>query len=184
MKKVKIKEVLQAFIISDELKKEYGEINNISEYKEIYNKIKNKIKKYSEKELWQCIKDKNRIIRYKSCDWYFGRIKISNTGVWPHMGHIVDNLLFKDTKWTANQIFKNSNKILKGELNHLFRILPFVSYLNKHIPIITIQNSAIRDKEKYLKEMCDIDDGCHRTICLALQGRTFINAYIGIQKKI
>ena len=182
MKKIRIKEVLQAFVIANELKKEYGKINNISEYKEIHSKINNRIKKYSEKELWQCIKDKNRIRRYKSCDWYSGRINISSTGLWPRMGLMPENFFFKDSKWAANQIFKNSNKILKGELNHLFRILPFVSYLNKHIPTIVIHNSSIRNEKKYLKEFYDIDDGCHRTVCLALLGRTFINAYIGIKK--
>ena len=183
MEKVKIKEVLHTCVVADELKKKYSEICNISEYKEIYSKINIKIKKYSEKELWQHIKDKERVKRYKSCEWYFSKIKITSTGVWPNMGHIADNLLLKDTKWAANQIYQNSNRILKGELNHLFRILPFVNYLNKHIPTIVIKDSIIRNNKKYFKEIYDIDDGCHRTVCLALQGRTFINAYIGIQKK-
>ena len=88
----------------------------------------------------------------------------------------------KDTKWTANQIFKKTDKILKGELNHLFRIMPFAPYLNKHVPVIVIQDGAIRDKEKYLKQMYDIDDGCHRAVCLALHGRAYINVYIGVRK--
>jgi hypothetical protein len=183
MRKVKIKEVLQTFIVANELKKRYSEINDISEYKKVYSAIRNNIKNYSEKELWQRIKDKDRIKRYKSCDWYFGKIKISSTGVWPHMGHIADNLLFEDTKWSANQIYTNSNKIVKGELNHLFRIMPFAPYLNRHIPTIVTQGGIIRDEKKYLKERYDIDDGCHRTVCLALHGKTFINAYIGIPKK-
>ena len=129
MIKVKIKKILQTFVIANELKKEFGEIKQISEYKEIYSKIENKVLKYSEKELFRHTTDKHRIKRYKSCDWYFGRIKIANTGVWPRMGKIPDDLLYKDTQWAANQIFKNSDKLPKDKLNHLLRIMSFASFL-------------------------------------------------------
>ena len=59
--------------------------------------------------------------------------------------------------------------------------MPLVSHLNKYLPIIVIKDGAIRNKKKYLKQNYDIDDGCHRTICLALTGKIFINAYIGIK---
>lgn len=168
MEKVKIKEVLQTFLIADELKKEYNKLNNISKYKEICHKITKKYLKYSEKDLWKFITDKDREKRYKSCNWFFGKVKISNTDVWPHMGNINNQLLLKDTKFSANQIFKNSNKISKKELNHLFRISLFATFLNKHVPIIVLQDSNIRNENKYFKQKYDIDDGNHRAICLAL----------------
>ncbi|MCK5459847.1 hypothetical protein KAI52_01925 [Candidatus Parcubacteria bacterium] len=183
MKKVKLKKILQTFVVANELKKKYAKINNINEYKKIYFESEKKIKKYSEQKLLSNISDKYRVKRYKSCDWYFGRIKIDNTGVWPRMGNITDNLLIKNSKWSANQIYKNSTKIVKYKLNHLFRIMPFVSHLNRYMPIIVIKDGVIRSEKKYLKQKYDIDDGCHRTICLALTGKIFINAYIGIQKQ-
>ncbi len=183
MKKVKFKKVLQTFITANELKKKYAKINNINEYKKIYLEIEKKVKKYSEQKLLSRVSDKNRAERYKSCDWYFGRIRIDSTGVWPRMGNIPNNLLIKDSKWSANQIYKNSAKIIKYKLNHLFRIMPLASHLNQRMPIIVIKDGAIRSEKKYLKQKYDIDDGCHRTICLALTGRIFVNAYIGVQKQ-
>lgn len=183
MKKVKLKKVLQTFVVANELKKKYAKINNINEYKKIYAEIEKSIKKYSEQKLLSRISDKHRVKRYKSCDWCFGRIRIDSTEVWPRMGNIPDNLLVKDSKWSANQIYKNSAKIIKYKLNHLFRIMPLVFYLNKCMPIIVIKDGIMRSEKKYLKQKYDIDDGCHRAICLALTGKTFINAYIGIQKQ-
>ena len=183
MKKVKLKKVLQTFVMADELKKKYIKINNINEYKKIYFEIEKKVRKYSEQKLLNCVSNKNRVKRYKSCDWYLGRIRIDSTGLWPRMmGNTTDNLLIRDSKWSANQIYKKSANIQKCELDHLFRIMPFASYLNQHIPVIVIKDGKIRSEKKYLKQKYDIDDGCHRAVCLALTGRTFINACVGIKK--
>ncbi len=183
MKKAKIAEVLRAFLTANLLKREYGKINNLSDYEKTYRKISQKIRSLPEERLWRMIASPRRIGRYRKLNWYKGRIRLDDTGVWPRMGHISNKLLLKDARWSANRIYNSSGKIMKGELNHLFRIIPLAERLDRSVPIICVEGGMIRSKPHYKKQKYDIDDSCHRAICLALLGKKFVNAYIGVKRK-
>lgn len=100
-------------------------------------------------------------------------------GVWPRMSHIQDNLLIKDAGWSSNKIYSSSGELLKGQINHLFRILPFINFLNKRIPIILVKGGLIRKRKPYQEQKYDIDDGCHRAICLGLINKKKVHCFIG-----
>lgn len=182
MKKINSTKVARNFVLAQRLKKRYGQINNLQDYKRIYKEVQKEVAAYSEQRLWKLITDSSRKRRYKQFQWYEAKVSLDKIGLWPRMSQIADNLLIKDAQWSINQIYTSSGKLLKGQLNHLFRILPFVQFLNKQMPIIVVKGGAIR-KKPYLEEKYDIDDGCHRAVCLGLLGRRIINAYIGIEKE-
>ena len=183
MKKVQTIKIAKTFLIAQRLKKEYSKIDTAKNYNKTYKKIKKEINSYSDKKLWSLIKDKNRVKRYKNSTWHLKKINITHAGVWPRMGNLKDSLIKKDVKWSSNKIHHNISKISKKELNHLLRIIPLSKYLDKHLPIICVQGGIIRQRFPYKKQRYDIDDGCHRAICLAFLGKTFVNAYVGLKNK-
>ncbi len=182
MKKINSTKVARNFVLAQGLKKRYGQINSLKDYKTIYKEVQKEVAAYSEQKLWKLITDSSRKRRYNQFQWYETKVSLDKIGLWPRMNQIADNLLIKDAQWSINQIYTSSGKLLKGQLNHLFRILPFVQFLNRQVPIIVVKGGTIR-KKPYLKEKYDIDDGCHRAVCLGLLGRRVINAYIGIEKE-
>ncbi|MEA3514846.1 MAG: hypothetical protein U9R34_05185 [Nanoarchaeota archaeon] len=181
MKKITSTKVARNYVLAQKLKKRYKQINNLTDYKRIYEEIQKEVSAYSEQKLWGLITDPSRKRRFRQLQWYEGKVSLDKIGLWPHMSNIADNLLIKDAQWSVNQIYASSGKLLKGQIHHLFRILPFVQFLNLNVPIIVVKGGTIR-KKPYLKEKYDIEDGCHRAVCMGLLGRKIANAYIGIEK--
>lgn len=182
MKKITSTDVARNYVLAQKLKKRYRQINCLSDYKSIYEEVHKEVAAYSEQRLWSLIRHPPRKKRFRQLQWYEGKVSLDKLGIWPRMSHIADKLLIKDAQWSVNQIYASSDKLLKGQINHLFRILPFVQFLNRQAPIIVVKGGTIR-KKPYEKEKYDIEDGCHRAVCLGLLGRTVINACIGIEMK-
>ena len=183
MKKITSTNVARNYVLAQKLKKRYKQINNLTDYKRIYEEMQKEVSAYSEQKLWSLITHPPRKKRFRELQWYEGTVSLDKIGLWPGMCHIADKLLIKDAQWSVNQIYASSGKLLKGQIHHLFRILPFVQFLNKNVPIIVVKGGTIR-KKPYLEEKYDIEDGCHRTVCLGLLGRKVVNACIGIEKEL
>ena len=182
MKKITHTNVVRKYVLAQKLKKRYKQINNLTDYKRIYKEMQKEVSAYSEQKLWSLITYPSRKRRFRQLQWYEGRVSLDKMGIWPRMSNIADKLLIKDAQWSVNQIYASSGKLLKGQLHHLFRILPFVQFLNRQVFIIVVKGGTIR-KKPYLEEKYDIEDGCHRAICMGLLGRKVVNAYIGIEKE-
>ncbi|MCK5026715.1 MAG: hypothetical protein KAS15_09030 [Nanoarchaeota archaeon] len=183
MKKITSTKVARNYVLAQKLKKQYNQINSLNDYKRIYEEMQKEVFAYSDQRLWSLITHPPRKRRFKQLQWYEGKVSLDKIGLWPHMSNIADNLLIKDAQWSVNQIYSSSGKLLKGQLHHLFRILPFVQFLNLNMPIIVVKGGTIR-KKPYLEEKYDIEDGCHRAVCMGLLGRKITNAYIGIEKEL
>ncbi len=189
LRKVKSIEVKRCFVISDYLsqQKHLGKrfITKLSKAKRI-------ILGLPETLLDKIIKGgyKKRFEAYNKLDWYIGVVKTDEVGVWKRAGglrlawthnslketgDIVAQILDKNPK----QLTKRSRMAIPGILKNSLSIIKKEKYL---FPIILPGGTMGRKGLKRMKG--DIDDGCMRSIALAVSGKKIIQAYIGKKNKL
>ena len=146
----------------------------------------------SEKQLNKVIADEHqkRADAYNNSEWYRARASIKELGVWRRAGGL-------PPKWTCCTLHETARFVKKGlaEKNKLIRarskraiprIAKFADFIEKEkclFPIVFMTHTGTRGR-KWCKTKVkgDIDDGCMRSIVLAILGRKTIDIYFGRPK--
>jgi hypothetical protein len=180
LKKVKTIEVKRTFVISDRNKRKP------------FAFVKKQVLKLSEPELNKILLRKNKHKRrraYDSVQWYLATASLEEVGLWKGAGGL-------PKKWTRGSLAKTARFVTQA-LKHNPKLL--TSRSRTAIPG-SMQNPLVRtQKERYLlpivlpggtmgrwglkKMKGDIDDGCMRSVALAVLGKKRIRVYFGVQNK-
>ncbi|MEI7689231.1 MAG: hypothetical protein WCI91_03555 [Candidatus Nomurabacteria bacterium] len=200
IRKVDTIDVKRCFAVAELIKQTKGNKYYLSILsKEDFNKrllnVKSKVIKMTEKELDKIVsynyKYKKRLISYSNSDWYMGEFDIKEAGVWRRAGglplNFTNNNLFETAKNVKFSIENNLNKLEKRSKIVIPNILNInVDYIQKEkylLPITFIGGTGTKGRRRLkVKTQLDIDDGCMRSISLAVSGKKIIRSYIGFHK--
>lgn len=195
LRKVKSIEVKRCFVISDfvshqKYSKKQMHVKNVEQYKNQLNRAKKIILELPETMLDMIIKGewKKRFNVYKTMEWYLGVVRTDEIGVWKKAGGLplawTYGSLEETRKFVAQALQENSKKLnqrsktaIPGILKNSLSIIQKEKYL---FPIVLPGGTMGRKGLKRMKG--DLDDGCMRSIALAISGKKTIKVYIG--KKI
>lgn len=206
LKEVKPIEIKRTFVIADHIanvhknkklgnnRKFLKDFNEKYFYKKLSN-VKRKILKLKEKELNKLISPEwsKRIKAYNDSKWFIVEVNPKEVGVWTRAGGL-------PLRWTNKSLAETAEKVERG----LRRNSKSIKRRPKHsIPNILKMNFHLEQKEKYLypiifktdtgtkgrkrlkrKMHGDIDDGCMRSIALAISGKNPIIAYFGVPLEV
>lgn len=199
LKKVSVREVKRAFVIANNIriqkrgKRYFGKISK-EEFLKKLSQSKQKGLRMTNEQLNKHISPDwpRRLHAYDSSDWYLGEVKTSEVGVWKRAGNLPlawTNGSLKDTADNVHRALKKNPKLLKGRARRAISnmlatnvgVLQNEKYL---LPIVFKGDSGTRGRRGLKRVMKgDIDDGCMRSIALAVSGVKVIRAYIGLPKK-
>jgi hypothetical protein len=201
IKKVPTIEVKRTFVIADHITQRKNLGNNRKflkdlspeEFNEKLHKVKKTILKLNEESLNKLITPKwaKRINSYNESDWYLAEMRSNELGVWNRAGGL-------PLRWTNKSLAETAEKVIRG----MKRKSKSIKRRPRHsIPNILKIKDHLEQKEKYLypivfktdtgtmgrkrlktKMKGDIDDGCMRSIALAVSGKKSIIVYYGIPK--
>lgn len=202
LKKVSTLEVKRTFAISDYLTQRKTSGNNriflksLSE-KEFHKKLataKTAILKLKVKELDKLISPKyqKRIKSYNASQWFLAEIDPKEMGVWKRAGNLplkwTTGSLYETAKDVKTALEKNS-KLLKSRAKHaipsILKIRAHLEQKEKYLYPITFKANTGTQGRKGLKRKlkADIDDGCMRSIALAISDKNPIRVYFGVPLK-
>ena len=150
---------------------------------------------FSEKKLDRIISNewKKRLKVYNSCSWSIGWVNINELGVWRRAGGLplswTDASLKKTAQKVKNALDKNPKLLIKRARYAIPNILQTnVNLLQKEkylFPIVFMGGIGTKGRKRLKhKTKYDIDDGCMRSIALAMSEYKSIKVYIGSPKKI
>lgn len=108
-------------------------------------------------------RDPLRLGDYNRARWTLGGFDLRQCVVWPQMG---------GRAWAVGDpiIVAKRFKIYEPQKSRVWRMTEFVDVYESVLPIIVIRRSLeVR-----------IDDGSHRAVAIALTGRTYVSAWIGV----
>lgn len=198
LKKIAGIEVKRAFIISDFIsakKDRRKHLNLVSKniFIQQLQNAKKKANKLKEFQLDKIIKSeyKKRLIAYDNSKWYLGEVKTSEVGVWKKAGGLplswTNTSLLETAKKVKHRLENNSKLLRKRSRYSIPNMLKTnVYFLQKEkylFPIVFKGNTGTRGRRGLKKQMkYDIDDGCMRSIALAISGVKKIKVYVGFPK--
>ncbi len=189
-------EVKRAFVASQKMRlqnhKRYMPLISKEEFFKKLEGAKRQVKKLDNIQLDRAIEKEYAPRRdaYNDVDWYVGTVKIDEVAVWRGAGGMPIAWSQGSLDATAQKVsaamHKNS-KLLKGRIKRSIpRILQTSAEMvqkDKYLFPIVLPSGTIRNCRRGVKKFKgDIDDGCMRSIALAIGGKRVIMAYIGIRK--
>lgn len=203
LRKVPTIEVKRTFVIADHLTQRKNQGNNRKFLKDLSEKqfeknlrdAKKKILALPGEAVDALVTPKwpKRLEAYNDSTWYVAEAHPSEIGVWTRAGDL-------PLRWTNDSLKETARKVAAGleKKSRLLKKRP-----KRSIPNILKIQTHLDQKEKYLypivfktdtgtrgrvrlkhKMKGDIDDGCMRSIALAISGRDPITVYFGVPKKI
>lgn len=199
LRPVKSIEVKRAFVVSDFISAKKDRRKHLTHVpQDVFiaklKDAKKKALKLKESQLDKIIKDeyKKRLTAYDASVWFVGEMKTSEIGVWKKAGGL-------PLSWTNGSLVGTAQKV-KYALDHNPKLLKKRSRYS--IPNMIKTNTHLLQKEKYLFPIVfkhgtgtkgrkglkkqlkgDIDDGCMRSIALAVSGIKTIKVYFGSPKE-
>ncbi len=197
-RKVSAKEVKRCFVVGmlmnmqNGKKKHLGKVSRI-EFLQKLARVKKHALKLSEKQLDALITDKRRLAAYNASDWYAGSAKVHELGVWTRAGGMPLEWTNQTLKETAAHVKKGLT--LRTSLARTRVRLAVSNMLETNVadlqdekyllPIVFQGDTGTRGRWR-LKHQTkgDIDDGCMRSVALAVSGQDTIKLYIGVPKKL
>jgi hypothetical protein len=133
-----------------------------------------------------------RYDNYFNSTWALKRIPLSECGVWPKMGGLPPAATYGTVLDTAKYIrpYLTSKKRMVAKMKkavYIQKLGAFAELITEYVPIVVFEGSIIRhhklssaaSRKPYKHCKYDIDDGSHRAVALALQGKTQILALVG-----
>jgi|SRR3989344_909282 len=195
LRKVKPIEVKRSFVISDFVshhkykEKQTSDISQAIYYKRIAH-AKRVILELPEHLLDMIINGEwaKRFRAYNKTQWYVGTVRTDEVGVWKKAGEL-------PLAWTRGSLSETADFVARALAN---KSKQFKGHARTAIPGILKNTLSMIQKEKYLfpvvlpggtmgrkglkKMKGDIDDGCMRSIALAISGKKKIKMYIGKKK--
>lgn len=200
LKKIGVREVKRTFVIANNIRihkngrRYLGKVSK-EEFLEKLSQSKRKGLRMSDTQLDKHISPDwpRRLRSYDASDWYVGDVTPNEIGVWKRAGDLPlswTNGSLKDTADKVAEAFaKNSKKLAKRAkrvvTNMLMTNVGLLQSEKYLLPIIFKGNTGTRGRRGLKRLMKgDIDDGCMRSIALAVHGAKVIRAYIGFPKKV
>ena len=192
-------EVKRAFIVSDFIsakKDRRKHLNFVPEniFKQKLKRAHKKAMRLKESQLDKIIENeyKKRLVAYNNNNWYLGEVKTNEIGVWKRAGDL-------PLSWTNGSLVETARKV-KYAIEHNPKLLkkrsrysiPNMLKMNIHLlqkekyllPIIFKGGTGTKGRKRLKRQMKgDIDDGCMRSIALAISGKKILYVYIGFPKK-
>lgn len=193
IKQVPVIEVKRAFVISD-IGKIKGNARGVSEkiFIKKLNDAKKKVLKWNESMLDRHIEWPKRLAAYTDSVWYIAKISPVELGVWRRASGMPlrwTNKTLVQTSENIKKALENNSKFLKKRSRYaIYNILHSPEQLSqkeKYSFPIVFKNDTGTHGRSYLrtKTKADIDDGCMRSIAMAMSGRNPITVYFGIPRK-
>jgi hypothetical protein len=199
VKKISRKEVKRAFVIAQLIrarkgKKRYLGLLSPAEFEKKLTQAKKKALAMTEKQLDKIISDEyfKRLNAYDASDWFIAEVATREIGVWKRAGGL-------PLEWTNGSLKETAEKVKKG-IETKSKLVN--ARARRTIPNILKTNTESLQSEKYLypilfsdgtgtngrrglkKRMkADIDDGCMRSISLAIAGKKALRGYVGFPKE-
>ncbi len=197
IKKIPSIQVKRAFVTQNLMKISNGKkkfLRNISknDFEKKLEQAKQKVLKMSEKQLDKFIYDEypRRHWAYNTSTWYIGEVTPEEVGVWRRAGGLPLSWTNGSLRETANKVKRaiHLNKIPNGRARHVIPNLlkTSVNDIQKEqylLPVVFEHNTGTRGR-RLLKKIVkgDIDDGCMRSISLAVNDAKTIQVYLGFPK--
>jgi len=201
IKSVPAIDVKRTFVIADHITQRKNSGNNQkflkdipqNEFKQRLFRVKKEVLKLKEEDLDKLVspKWKKRINAYNSSNWVVAEMSPDELGVWCRAGDLPLRWTNRSLAEPAVQVaraFRINSKLLKGRPRHS---IPNILKIKEHLeqkerylyPIVfkTDTGTKGRRRLKY-KTKGDIDDGCMRSIALAMSGKNPIIVYFGVPK--
>jgi hypothetical protein len=199
MKKVPTIEVKRCFAVSNMVKQPrsgeryLGELTP-KEFAERLGKAKKKVRYLRAPQLDRLIvadRYTKRLRAYDSCDWFQTEISAAHLGVWRGAGGLPiawTNGSLADTAKYVTKALDSGGRELKKRSRHIIPTLlrgP-ISQLQKEkylLPIVFMGGTGTNGRRNLKRMKGDIDDGCMRSVALAVRGKKKIKVYFGIPKR-
>ncbi len=198
LKSVPTIEVKRTFVIADHLTQRKNNrklLKDISE-NDFERKLKNAKKsvlKLKEKSLDKLISPKwqKRINSYNNSDWFLAKASPKELGVWSKAGGLPLKWTNGPLKETANKVkyaLDHNPKLIKRRPRHsipnILKIKTHLAQKEKYLlPIVFKTDTGTQGRKRLKRKMKgDIDDGCMRSIALAIDGKDPILVYFGKKK--
>ncbi|MFA6278671.1 MAG: hypothetical protein WCS97_00845 [Candidatus Paceibacterota bacterium] len=198
LKKVNVREVKRTFVIANGIRiQKSGRryLNKISreEFLKEFQQSKQKGLQMTDSQLGKRLEYAPRLRAYDASDWYLGEVATNEVGVWERAGGLplpwTNGSLQETADKVRDALGKYSRSLTKRARYAVSNMLATnVDLLQKEkylLPIIFKGNTGTRGRRRLKRVMAgDIDDGCMRSIALAVNGAKVIRAYIGFPKKV
>ncbi len=188
-------EVKRAFVISQHIRrhgnknKRYLPLLSKEEFARKLKSAKAYVKKMNDVQLDRIIAKEwpPRRDAYNGVEWHLGVVDANEVAVWKGAGGLpvawTNGSLSKTAKKVSLAMKKNSELLKSRVKRSIPRILQTSSDIvqkDKYLFPIVLPGGTIPQCRKGLKKLKgDIDDGCMRSIALAISGKKKIKAYIG-----
>ncbi|KKS38804.1 MAG: hypothetical protein A3G49_00425 [Candidatus Sungbacteria bacterium RIFCSPLOWO2_12_FULL_41_11] len=197
--KIRPIEVKRAFVISQKMRfsrrkgKKYLPKLTEAEFLKKLKQAKTITNKLTERQLDKIIADeyRKRADAYNNADWYRATVTTKEVGVWRRAGGLPPQWTCCSLSQTALRVKKglkrNSKRIRARSKRAIPRIMEFADVISREkclSPIVFAGGTGTCGRKWCRKKMKgDVDDGCMRSIALALSGRKTLNVYFGKPKK-
>lgn len=199
IKKVSVREVKRTFVISNNIRiqkngrRYLGKISK-KEFLKKFLQSKRKGIRMTNKQLNKHISPDwlRRLRSYDISDWFLAEVRPNEVGVWKRAGDLPLSWTNGSLKNTADRVrealAKNSKKLAKRARRAVSNMLATnvgMLQIEKYLLPIIFKGGTGTLGRRGLKRVMrgDIDDGCMRSIALAVSGMKIIRAYIGFPKK-
>ena len=196
--KIRPVEVKRAFVISQKIRfsrgkdKKYLPKLSRDQFLKKLRQAKVAVKKLSEKELDKIIAKKHhkRARAYNNAEWYRARVSVEEVGVWRRAGGLPSSwtcCVLSQTALKVKKGFEQNSKLIRARAKRTIpRIMQLAGIISKErylFPIVFARGTGTRGR-KWCSEKTkgDIDDGCMRSIALAILGFKKLNVYFGKPK--
>ncbi len=199
LRKVSTKEVKRAFVVallmrSQGGKKQYLKAVSLRVFEHKLTQTKKKVLAMSEEQLDTIISDEwsKRLTAYNGSDWYRAEVKTSEVGVWHRAGGLPldwTNGSLKDTSEKFKKSLATESRLKNIRARHAVpnMVSTNVARLQKEkylLPIVISHGTGTKGRSRLkLPLKGDIDDGCMRSIALAVSGAKTLRIYFGMPKK-
>lgn len=198
LKKIPVREVKRTFVIGNDIRIHKGRrfMGKVSkeEFLKKLRQSKQRGLRMTEKQLDRLITPEwsRRLDSYDASDWYLADVSTSEVGVWTRAGGLPlawTNGSLQDTARNVRRAIATDSKSLtsrarRAVLNMLATNVGLLQSEKYLLPILFKSNTGTRGRSRLKRVMkADIDDGCMRSIALAVSGRKTIRAYVGFPKK-
>lgn len=195
MKKVSTKEVKRAFVVAQLVrqqkgKKRYLGVLSREEFKKLLTKSKKRALAMSVKQLDKIIATEypKRLRAYDTSEWHIGSIPVKEVGVWRGAGGLPRAWTMGSLHDTATKVahaLKKNPKLLKQRAKRAIEniLKTNVTDIQKEkylLPIVFEGGTGTNGRKSMRRMKGDIDDGCMRSVALAVHGAKIIRVYFGI----
>jgi len=202
LKEINSIEVKRAFVIADHITQRKNLGNNHKFLKDLPEKAFDKKLQSAKKAIFKlkpASLDKlvtpkwpKRIKAYNESRWFLAEASPKELGVWSKAGRL-------PLEWTRGSLLETAKKVKEGlekksklikdrprhSIPNILKIKAHLDQKEKYLfPIVFKTDTGTRGRKRLKRKMKgDIDDGCMRSIALAISGRNPITIYFGIPKK-